>query len=225
MRKVFILLSILCFSATILIQEYRPHFSITEKITFKFNERYPTFNAETIKLLSFGYERVLSNLLWIRFILQTPPERVPPNELSWIYFDLDTITNIDPEFLPAFEIGGLFLSVITTDKIGAERLFKKGIELHPDNWRVRVNLAYHYKFELDQADLAGEQYLIASKIKGAPEIVSILAARHLSKTDSPLASIKLLEELQKNTPQPQMKKFLQERIDMWKKKLKGSKND
>lgn len=218
MRKVFLLFSLISLLSTALIQEFHPQISPTEKITFGFNDRFPTFSSDSLRLMSFGYPRILSGLLWVRFLIQTPPERVPENELSWIYFDLDSITNIDPDFLPAFEIGGLFLSVVTTDKKGAELLMEKGLAHYPNSWKLHSYLAYHYEYEVNKKEKAGPHYLAAAKIPGAPYLMGILAARQLSKSTSIQTGIEFLENMKKNSDNENTRKRIQERIDMWKKK-------
>lgn len=218
MRSAFFLSSFLFAAIVVSIQEYHPQVSPTDRVTFKFNEKYPSFSADSLRLMSFGYSRLLSNLLWIRFVIQTPPERVPENELSWIYFDLESITNIDPDFRVAFEVGGLFLSVITTDKKGAELILQKGIKQYPDSWKLYSLLAYHYQFELNQPERSGPYYLAASKVPGAPAIMGMLAARYLSKTESLDSAIELLDNMKANAKDDLTKFRIQERIDMWNKK-------
>ncbi|MGZ3694463.1 MAG: tetratricopeptide repeat protein [Bdellovibrionota bacterium] len=213
-------IAILAFGAAMALQEWKPQKSVTDKVTFGFNERRPTLSADTLELISFGYPRFFSSLLWLRFLQLSPIDRVPDGELSWIYFDLDTITTIDPDFYPAFEHAGIYLSVVTNDKKGAQLLFEKGVRLHPNRWRIRAYLAYHYQFEVDQPEKAVEQYFAASRLEGAPSLMGILAARHLARTESIQRSIEFLESLKEASKDERAKQNFEERIQTWKKKLK-----
>jgi hypothetical protein len=222
MRLPYIIL-ILALGAVIALQEYKPQKPITEKITFGFNEGRPTLSADSLELMSFGFPRIFSNLLWLRFIQASPTEKVPKGEISWIYYDLDTITTIDPDFYPAFEHAGIYLSVVTEDKQGAQLLLEKGVRLHPNRWRLRAYLAYHYQFEIDQIDKAKEQYLAASTMEGAPALMGLLAARAIARTESIEQSIDFLESMKRSAPDEATKNRFQERIEVWQQKLHSKK--
>jgi hypothetical protein len=206
------------------LQEMRPQVPVMEKVTFRFNERKPSISADGLRLISFGYSRMLSNLLWLRFLQFTPSDKVPDGKVSWIYFDLDTITTLDPDFYPAFEHGGIFLSVVTEDRKGAELLLNKGLRLHPSRWRMYAYLAYHYQFELDEPEKAADLYLNGSRLPDAPPLLGILAARHMAKTKSFESSIEFLENLKRSSRDEVTRKRLQERIDMWKRKFRGDRS-
>jgi hypothetical protein len=212
--------SILALGVVTALQESKSKENLTDKITFAFNERRPTLGASTLEFISFGYPRIFSNLLWLRFLQASPNEKVPRGAISWIYFDLDTITTIDPDFYPAFEHAGIFLSVVTEDKKGAQLLLEKGVRVHPDRWRLRAYLAYHYQFELEQPDLAKDQYLAASRLEGAPPLMGLLAARAIARSQSIQQSIDFLESLKRAAPDSATKKRFEERIEIWRQKLR-----
>lgn len=214
-----LLAAILSLGLFVFLQEKWPQEPVTEKVTFRFNERAPSLTADGLRLISFGYPRMFSNLLWLRFLQATPTEKVPPGEVSWIYFDLDAITTIDPDFYPAYESGGIFLSVVTEDKWGAERLLQKGVKAFPGQWRLQAYLAYHYQFELNEGEKAADLYLSASHLPGAPPLIGLLAARHLAKTQSIENGIEFLENLLRSTTDVTARKNIESRIQMWKQKL------
>jgi len=213
--------SLVCIFLTLTIivslQEYRPQKSVTDGVSFSFNEGFASFSPDSLQLMSFGYPRVLSNLLWLRFLQYTPIKKVPKNEVSWVYLDLDAIGSLDPEFLPTFEHGGIFLSVITEDKKGAELLLNKGVELYPDRWRLRAFLAYHYQFELLEPEKAYLHYKIGSELPGAPPLLGILAARYMAKASSIEDSVNFLRGLQKSTSDETIKEKLENKIQEYLK--------
>jgi hypothetical protein len=199
------------------LQQASPQPRLTDGIVFRFNENFPSYSADTLRLRSFGYSRMMSSLLWLRFLQQTPPKKVEPDEVSWIYRDLDAVTEIDPDFFPAYEMGGIFLSVITEDKVGAERILLKGTRRFPERWRIRAYLAYHYQVELQKIDLAYEQYKAGARLPGAPPILGIRAASLLSARGQKEEGIRFLEDMLKDTKDPAFRERIQERIS----KLKG----
>ena len=200
-----------------MLQRVRPHPRLHEQIVFEFNENFSNFSADVLRAMSFGYQRAFTSLLWLRFLQHTPPKKMGKNEVSWIYRDLDALTELDPEFCPAYEHGGIFLSVITEDKRGAEQILLKGIRIFPQRWRIRAYLAYHYQFELEEPEKAAEQYLAGSKLPGAPYLLGVLASNFIQKNLGREQSIRFLTSLSQETKDPFMKRKFEEKLS----KLKG----
>jgi hypothetical protein len=201
----FIALSLL---GLIAMQEKVPQNRLADGIDFDFNERFPSFPSETISALSFGYPHLFSTLLWIRFLQETPIHKVPPGQFSWIYRDLDAILDIDPEFYPAVEQGGTFLSVITEDKIGAERLLLKGIRLFPDRPQPYFYLGYHYLYELNDTQKAAEIFRQGALKPGAVPLMALLATTLTIKTKGRDQGLLLLEDMLQRTTNPKIREKL-----------------
>jgi hypothetical protein len=164
--------------------------------------------------------------LWIRFLQETPTHKVPAGQLSWIYRDLDAITDIDPEFYPAIEEGGPFLSVITEDKIGAERLLRKGIALQPERWRPYFFLGYHYLYELKDEAQAAETFRIGALKPGARPLMGLLATTLTAKSQGKAAGIALIQSMIQQTQDPKVREKLEEKLAaMEEKGSHGNKSD
>ncbi|MGZ3738285.1 MAG: hypothetical protein ACXVB9_02855 [Bdellovibrionota bacterium] len=200
-----------------LLQEYRPQQRLADKIVFDFNENFSTFSAPTLRAMTFGYSRAASALLWLRFLQQTPPRKVEKNQVSWIYRDHDAITELDPDFYPAYELGGIFLSVITEDKRGAEQILLKGTRVFPERWRIRAYLAYHYQWELLEPDKAYTQYLAGAKLPGAPYLLAVIASSYMNKTGAKGQSIQFIEDMLHDTKDPFMRARFEEKLKKLKK--------
>lgn len=195
-----------------LIQWLRPQQRLTDRVVFRFNEQFQSYSAETLRAMTFGYGHAAGALLWLRFLQQTPPRKVEEGEVSWIYRDLDALTEIDPDFYPAYEHGGIFLSVITEDKTGAERILLKGAERFPNRWRLRAYLGYHYQFELRNEERAAEQYRIGSALPEAPALLGLIASSFLQKERGREESIRFLEGMVRETTDPAMRKQFEDKL-------------
>ncbi len=204
--RILISLSLVGVLVVALLQEYKPQQRLADKVVFEFNENFYSYSADTLRAMTFGYSRAAGVLLWLRFLQQTPPRKVEHNQVSWIYRDLEALTELDPEFYPAYEHGGIFLSVITEDKRGAEQIMLKGTKVFPDRWRIRAYLAYHYQFELDEQQKAAEQYRIGAKLPGAPWLLGVIASSYIQKKEGKEQSISFLENMLKDATDPVMRK-------------------
>ncbi len=211
----------LSLSGIIWMQEKFPQERLTDKIVFDFNETFANYSADTLNFTAFGYQRAVSSLLWLRFLQQTPPKKIGSNQVSWIYRDLDTITVLDPDFYPVYEQGGVFLSVITEDRIGAEKILLKGTERFPDRWRLRAYLAYHYQFEMNELQKAGEQYVAGAQLPGAPALLAIRASHFLQKKGQLQNGILLLQTMINATSDAGVKKKLQDKLDKLRRGIYG----
>jgi hypothetical protein len=203
---------LLALAGVVTLQWRLPQKPAADSITFRFNERMPAVTPEVGRVMSFGYAQAFGAMLWLRFLQYIPAEKVPVGEISWLYYDLDTISAVDPDFTPVFTQGGLFLSVITEDRAGARKILERGAALHPDNWRILSALAYHFMFEERRPDLAGPYYLAASQVPGAPEVFSLMAATHINRSQGIDASIAFLERFAESSKEEIVRKKLLEKI-------------
>lgn len=194
------------------LQERYPHTPVKEKVTFDFNEGFPTFTVETLRALSFGYSFAASSALWLRFMQHTPPRSMGANEVSWIYLDLNNISLIDPDFAPVYSHGAMYLSVITEDKLGARLLLERGVEKFPGFWRYRAYLAYHYNHELGLPKLAAEQYRVAADLPGSPPFFRALAATLLLSSDDSAAVIAEIRSMLEGATDPLIRKRLEDKL-------------
>ena len=212
-RAATAILFLLALGTIVLLQRRDVRQPIAETVTFGFNEGKPSLSPEVAQVISFGYPRVLSSLLWLRFLQYTPPEKVPRGHTSWIYYDLHALSVLDPDFKPTFTLGGVFLSVITEDQPGAERLLRRGAELFPQDPYVLGALAYHYHFEENNFERAGPLYVAAAKLPKAPYIYSLLAASYLRRRGDAKAGIELLREMAAATENEDVRKRLNAKIE------------
>lgn len=199
--------------AVVYIQRRFPQPRLKDGIVFSYNEEVLSYPVDVLRLSSFGYGRAASSLLWLRFLQQTPPKKVEPDQLSWVYYDLDAVAELDPDFYPAYEHGGIFLSVITEDKRGAEHIFLKGVGRFPERWRIRAYLAYHYRWELGEPEKAAEQYLAAADLPGVPPIMKVSAASALAKRGDKEAALSLLQGVLKGTEDPVARRRILDKIE------------
>jgi hypothetical protein len=221
MRSAILLLILsISFALNLYLQEKRPQTPLTESVSFSFNEGFPAFTANSLRLMSFGYENFVGGLLWLRFLQNLPVKKIDSNSVSWVYLDLNAISDIDPGFYPVFTHGAPFLSVIIDDKKGAELLLLKGTQLFPSLWKIHAYLGYHYQFELHEPEKAQLQYEAGAALPGASPLMGILAASLKTKQQSKSAreaSIRFLENLKKSATNEAVIKVFDNKI----KQLKG----
>lgn len=153
---------------------------------------------QELKYLHFGHRYLMSDLFWIRAIqdfdyCESPIRKNLCRGNSWLSQTLDLVVTLDPEFRMAYSAGGMALSVVISDILGASRLFDRGLKAFPQDWILHYKAAYHSLYEENDPEMAAQRMQIAAKL-GAPDWVYALAGRLYTDAGKKELAVKVLEE-------------------------------
>jgi tetratricopeptide (TPR) repeat protein len=143
---------------------------------------------DAIRKMALGYDSLLADIYWMRTIQyygrREEAARRPVRYRNLAAL-LDITATLDPEMLDVYHAGSVFLA--EPDPVGAGqpeqavRLLEKGIEGHPDNWRLMQDKGFVYFWYFQDYRRAGEAWLAASRLESAPHWMQGLAAMALSR--------------------------------------------
>ena len=143
-------------------------------------------SGPTIKKMSLGLEGLAADSYWIRTVQYFGRKLIDSGKplssaaTKDIRMDLlapllDIVVSLDPQHLPAYRFGAIFLP--ERDMPAAIALTEKGIRENPNEWRLYQDLAYIY-WQAGNASAGGEQsdnyakaaewYDKGSRVPGAP---------------------------------------------------------
>lgn len=106
-------------------------------------------NKNVYRFLHMGNKRLLSDILWIQTLLESDEEHYSKPDLnSWMYHRFSSISLLDPHFYENYLYGGIFLSIVKDDPLGASDILSKGIKYFPEDYRLNYYIAFNYIFEL-----------------------------------------------------------------------------
>ena len=159
-----------------------------------------TLNTTGLKLVSMGSRRLVSSLLWTSTLLFSDTEHVKDEKNSWMFYRFKTISELEPEFYPNYLFGGIYLSIIKDDLLGAKYIYEKGLDHFPNDFKLVYNSAFNYLYELGDIKSALPLY---RKLISMPEsqklrwLPSLVAKLERNQYDSK-AAFQVLYETYKN---------------------------
>lgn len=119
---------------------------------------------------------------------------------SWMYLRFKTIADLDPQFYENYLYGGLYLSIIKDDDLGAKEIYDRGLKFYPDDLELLKNAAFHYRFELHDYKVAQELYEKVASNPKAPPLFKRMLARLKTHNEDPEGALALLQEMYLKAP-------------------------
>lgn len=153
-------------------------------------------NRNVLKLINLGNKRLIADLLWIQTLLEGDEEHYSKLDLnSWMYHRFMSIADLDPLFYENYLHGGMYLSIVKDDPLGASELYDQGIRNYPDDYKLNYNAGYNLVFELGENE-KGLTFL--DRIKNDPRapifLVSIVEKLRYEITQDPMIPMLFLKE-------------------------------
>jgi tetratricopeptide (TPR) repeat protein len=136
------------------------------------------FNHHLLKIFSLGQTRLISDVFWITTLLESDLKHYKKKDLnSWMFHRFNTISNLDPFFIRNYQFGGQYLSIIKDDIQGAEVIFKKGLDIFPNDYDLNYHAGYLYAFEIQDFDKAFSRYILIKEHSKAPKFIESLLTK------------------------------------------------
>lgn len=125
-------------------------------------------SVESSKIISFGFNNVYSNYLFIRSLTYFLDHFKGDKDYEYLEHQYNIIVELDPYFTKAYTFGSLALFIAHDSLEKPIRLLMKGWQIMPHNWRLIQEIAFFY-YQYKMYDRAAEWYLKASEIDGLDE--------------------------------------------------------
>ncbi|MFZ4713034.1 MAG: tetratricopeptide repeat protein [Bacteriovoracaceae bacterium] len=146
------------------------------QISKQFNAK--NFNTDFLKFLSLGNKRLITDMLWIQSLLEADLEQYNKSDLNnWLFVRFNTIFELDPKFLEAYQFAGQYLSIVKDDDLGAKTIFDKGLKLYPNDFSLNWHAGYHYYYELGDPNRAYELFSKIMYDPRAPKYLPSIVAK------------------------------------------------
>lgn len=155
---------------------------------------------ELAKLASLGFDVVLSDYYWIQALYKVGATRERPAEFApYISKIINVVTTLDPYVGHPYRFGAIWLTDSPESVRKANEMLRRGIEVHPDDWRNYFYLGYNLFYYLNENEAAAKVLEQCSAIEGSPAYLPRLVARLRSEHADLESAAIFLSELVRST--------------------------
>lgn len=149
------------------------------------------------------YKMITTDLYWIATLMESDLDHYKNDDLnSWMFLRFKTITELDPNFLKAYQFGGQYLNIIKDDLEGSSYIFERGLKIFPEDYILISAAAFLYAFEIKNTQKAISLYQKAITFPQAPDYYkSILTKLNYNTNQDAQEAFFYLREVYKNTPE------------------------
>ena len=168
--------------------------------------------GEYLKPALLGYHHLGADILWLRLIQVIGKKRNSADEYEWMYYALDVITTLDPQYAYAYYVGGVILGDLANRPDLSTRLLEKGVKANPEVWNIPFLLGYNYYFLLGDPAKGAEYIMKAARLSDGPSYLPGLATRMAAEAGNPDTALAFLEARLTDTQDPEMREVLAYRM-------------
>src|SRR5581483_5359346 len=170
-------------------------------------------SGKTVKEISVGFDGIVSDIYWMRAIqyfggkvLNGALDEGSNDRFELLYPLLDITTTLDPQYIAAYEFGGMFVADYNS-KEKAINLLQRGITENPNEWRLYQYLGMIYWRQHDYPK-ASETFEKGSQISGAPQFMHLMAAQMLAEGGSRTTARQMYEHVYNSSDDKRIKDWM-----------------
>lgn len=171
------------------------------KLIIDLQKEVVNINPDFVKVISLGQNRLISSFLWISTLLKADLKHYEKDDYNnWMFLRLKLVTALSPMFYQGYLYGGVYLSIIKDDEIGAKYIYDKGIEKYPYDHPLLFNSGFHHFSELSDYPAAISLFQRALDNGATQPFLPTLLARLKSGEGNLIDARYLLLNTLKTTP-------------------------
>ncbi len=169
-------------------------------------------SSRFLKPASLGFDTMVADLYWLKTVQYIGDDFWFRKGYPQLFDLVNLVTDMDPRFEYAYEVGGIILSVYGGRVDESIRILEKGYRQRLGYWEIPFFLGFNYFYYLGDYRKAALYLTEASRLPRSPKYLPKLAAKLLAKAGDPETAIAFLTEVLKNMDDERMRKEIEERI-------------
>src|ERR1700731_388622 len=167
-------------------------------------------SSKLVKGLSLEYAPLVADIYWTRVVQYFGNKHAgqqPDLRLLWPLLDVTSV--LDPQLMPVYHFGSMFLSDAAPRGAGrpdlAVELLERGLKANPDEWRLYYDLGFVYYFDMKDYPKASAAFYEGSKNPKAFIWMKAMAAKIATEGNSTETSNFLWQDVYNTTKDPLVK--------------------
>lgn len=144
-------------------------------------------SGKIVKRMSLGYSGLLADIYWTRAVQYFGSRVQRSRHLELLAPLLDITTDLDPQLIPAYQTGSIFLSQPVPEGAGepdqAVALLEKGIRANPTYWRLYFTLGFVHYMDRHDYGAAQQAFEKGSEVPGALYWMKVMSARMAERSN------------------------------------------
>jgi tetratricopeptide (TPR) repeat protein len=181
---VFFLAALLHFN---LYKNYRSQSSFISSMLYLPSGKY-------LKPVSFGYDTLLADFIYLWSIQYFGDPGFHPR-MEYLKHTYDVITELDPQFIDAYQTGALFMFYEGRNPMAGLALLEQGMRNNPTEWILAMEAGFYCQMNLKRFDLAANYFEKATKIPGTVAFAKRALASMKFKMGDRASSLALWSEI------------------------------
>jgi len=162
-------------------------------------------SGEAVRRMALGFSPLLADVYWVRTVQYYGGTRLSTGKAKrydLLYPLLDIATSLDPRFNIAYRFGSIFLAETYPGGAGrpdqAIALLQKGFRANPLRWHYLQDIGFVYYWWLGDYRQAGEWFMKAAEVPGAPWWLRSLAGVTLAQGGDRQSSRRLWQSMRES---------------------------
>jgi hypothetical protein len=180
--------------------------------------------AGAVRPLFLGYNALAADLFWIRTVQYFGEHIQTDRNYPYLYRLVDLTTSLDPHFVDAYQLGGLFLSLGHAYP-DAVAIYTKGIKHNPDRWELPYDLGRMYFLDLGDIPSALQWFERANALPGHGHYVPRLVARLRARAGLLEAAIEMWERMLETSDNAWVRQTARKEIQKLRQGVRGERRD
>ena len=176
-------------------------------------------SSGAVKMMSLGYRNIVSDILWFKTVQYYGGYKLGENRLRLFRHLADVITDLDPQFIFAYQLTAIVMSQDMGDLNEGIEILKKGMENNPRDWWLAFEAGFLYYLDGSDYRESERYFKLASTMPGANERAIRFAASAAAKGGDIKASIELWKKLADSSDDSFMDDLAKGYIERLEKKL------
>lgn len=157
---------------------------------------------EVARASALGFEAVLADYYWLQAVQLVGGTPRASRKAERIGKLIDVTTTLNPRVSHPYRFAALWMTDDRESVREANRLLRRGIAYHPEDWRNYFYLGFNHFYYLNDFETAARTLEATLELPGSPVYLQRLVARLRAQGRGLETAAAFLEELARSTPSP-----------------------